>query len=343
MGVTYQAIGWNRQKKMYDWTMLALIGLYLGCFITLNVLFRPEITPETLIIRAAGSLALVILHIILIIGPLARLDSRFLPLLYNRRHLGVTMFLFAAIHGIFSLIQFHALGSVNPIVSLFTSNTHYGQLANFPFQTLGFFALIILFLMAATSHDFWLNNLNPKVWKSLHMMVYLAYGLIIMHVMLGVVQAENSIWSPMLMGFGMMIIIGLHLAAGSREMRKTPNVSNERRSQYVEVCELSEFEDGKAKMILVGKENIAIFRYGNKLSAVSNICKHQNGPLGEGRIVNGCIVCPWHGYEYKPEDGTSPPPFKEKVSTYELRLEGNVVWVDSNPRPEGTYVEPLQF
>ena len=65
MGVTYQAIGWNRQKKMYDWTMLALIGLYLGCFITLNVLFRPEITPETLIIRAAGSLALVILHIIL--------------------------------------------------------------------------------------------------------------------------------------------------------------------------------------------------------------------------------------------------------------------------------------
>jgi len=34
-----------------------------------------------------------LLHIILSIGPLCRLDSRFLPLLYNRRHLGVTMFL----------------------------------------------------------------------------------------------------------------------------------------------------------------------------------------------------------------------------------------------------------
>ena len=83
-------------------------------------------------------------------------------------------------------------------------------------------------------------------------------------------------------------------------------------------------------MILVGNENIAIFKYGNKLSAVSNVCKHQNGPLGEGRIVNGCIVCPWHGYEYKPADGTSPPPFKEKVSTYDLKLEGNTVFV--NPK-----------
>ena len=144
-----------------------------------------------------------------------------MPLLYNRRHLGVTMFLFAAIHGIFSIIQFHALGSVNPIVSIFTSNMHYGQLANFPFQTLGFFALIILFLMAATSHDFWLNHLSPKTWKALHMMVYLAYGLIVLHVMLGVVQSENSTWSPTLMGFGMMIIIALHLAAGTRQMRNS--------------------------------------------------------------------------------------------------------------------------
>ena len=343
MGVTYQAIGWNRQKKIYDRVMLMLIGMYLVVFIVLNVIFRPDITPETLIIRASGSLALVILHVILIIGPLARLDSRFLPLLYNRRHLGVTMFLFAAIHGIFSIIQFHALGSVNPIVSLFTSNTHYGELANFPFQTLGFFALIIFFLMAATSHDFWLNNLSPKVWKSLHMMVYLAYGLIIMHVMLGVVQAENAVWSPIIMGLGMMVIIALHLAAGTSQMRNTPKFSDERRSQYVKVAELDEMEEGRAKMLLVGKENIAVFRYGNKLSAVSNICKHQNGPLGEGRIVNGCIVCPWHGYEYKPEDGTSPPPFKEKVSTYELRLEGSTVWVDPNPKPEGTYVKPLEF
>ena len=77
MGVTYKAIGWNRQKKIYDRIMLILIGVYMAVFIGLNIAIRPNISPETLIIRTAGSLALVLLHVILMIGPLARLDNRF--------------------------------------------------------------------------------------------------------------------------------------------------------------------------------------------------------------------------------------------------------------------------
>ena len=52
--------------------------------------------------------------------------------------------------------------------------------------------------MAATSHDFWLHNLSPYVWKSLHMGVYVAYGLLVLHVLLGVVQLAfivNLVWS----------------------------------------------------------------------------------------------------------------------------------------------------
>ncbi|MEM8900046.1 MAG: Rieske (2Fe-2S) protein, partial [Bacteroidota bacterium] len=112
-------------------------------------------------------------------------------------------------------------------------------------------------------------------------------------------------------------------------------------SQFVKVAPPAEFIDGRAKMIVSGKENIAIFRNGNAYSAISNVCKHQNGPLGEGKIVNGCVVCPWHGYEYQPFDGCSPPPFTEKVSTYDLKLEDGHIWVKLLPHPEGTYVEPL--
>src|SRR5204862_1578971 len=92
----------------------------------------------------------------------------------------------------FGLIQFHALGNVNLLVSLFISNPRYGSVANFPFQALGFFALIILFLMAATSHDFWLRNLSAPIWKRLHMLVYLAYALLVAHVTLGALQSETS-------------------------------------------------------------------------------------------------------------------------------------------------------
>ncbi|MDX2247227.1 MAG: ferric reductase-like transmembrane domain-containing protein [Bacteroidia bacterium] len=340
MAVIYNAIGWNRQKKVYDWLILGMVVLYIGLFVGLNIVFSPGITPETLIIRAFGSLAIIMLHIILAIGPMARLYPRFLPILYNRRHLGVSMFLIAAVHGVFSIIQFHTLGSLNPFVSLFVSNSDYGNLSRFPFEILGFFALVILFLMAATSHDFWLNTLSPRVWKTLHMSVYVAWALVVMHVMLGVVQYDTSPLTVGFIGSGMALLIVLHLMAGLKQNRENKS-EYQLENGFVRVCEVNEISDKRAKMVLIGKENIAIFRYGNKLSALSNVCKHQNGPLGEGKIVNGCVVCPWHGYEYKPEDGTSPPPFKEKVATYNLRLVGSAVYVNPSPHPEGTRVEPL--
>src|SRR5262250_456591 len=192
MSVQYAAISWNRQKKAYDITVVSLLALYLLLFVGISALLNPTATAETLLIRAFGTAAFLLLHVVLCIGPLARLDRRFLPLLYNRRHLGVTTFLMGLAHGGFALLQFHALGNVNPLVSLFISNPRYGSVADFPFQALGFFALIILFLMAATSHDFWLRNLSAPTWKRLHMLVYLAYALLVAHVTLGALQSERS-------------------------------------------------------------------------------------------------------------------------------------------------------
>jgi DMSO/TMAO reductase YedYZ heme-binding membrane subunit len=111
----YQAVLWNRQKRIYDGFIVAGIVVYLALFIGLAGTVRPQATIETLIIRASGTLGLLLLHVILSIGPLCRLDTRFLPLLYNRRHLGVTMFLCALVHGLFSILQFHGLGNVNPL------------------------------------------------------------------------------------------------------------------------------------------------------------------------------------------------------------------------------------
>src|SRR4051794_37691053 len=213
MSVSYLAVSSNRQKKIYDAFIAAGSLLYLGIFITLNLVFNAQITAETLIIRATSTLAVLLLHIILSIGPLCRINKMFLPLLYNRRHLGVTMFCIAAVHGIFSIFQFHSLANVNPFVSLFTSNTHYNSWADFPFQALGFFALIIFFLMAITSHDFWLHNLSPKVWKTLHMFVYLAYFLVVMHVMLGVIQYETNPVFMIIRAVGATTLITLHIIA----------------------------------------------------------------------------------------------------------------------------------
>src|SRR6266508_3246036 len=219
MSVQYGAIGWNRQKKVYDVTLLSLLALYLGVFVGVGTWRNPSATAETLLIRALGTAAFLLLNVVLCIGPLSRLDRRFLPLLYNRRHLGVTTFLLALSHGGFGLVQFHALGNVNPLVSLFISNPRYGSVANFPFQALGFFALIILFLMAATSHDFWLRNLSAPTWKRLHMMVYAAYALLVAHVTLGALQSETSPVLAIALVVGVATVLSLHLATGFRAKR----------------------------------------------------------------------------------------------------------------------------
>jgi len=340
MSVGYKAVSWNPQKRTYDRILAASAVVYLAVFAAVGVLVHPNATAETLLIRGFGTLALLLLHVILAIGPLCRLDPRFLPLLYNRRHLGVTMFLAALVHGVFSIVQFHALGDLNPLLSLLVSNTRFGSLSQFPFQVLGFAALLILFVMAATSHDFWLHNLSAPMWKRLHMLVYAAYALLIAHVTLGALQSETSPLLAGMLGAGMVALIGLHVAAAVKERPADEPVLS---ADFVEVCEVEQIPEKRAKIICLAGERVAVFRYDGKISAVGNVCRHQGGPLGEGRIIDGCITCPWHGYQYFPESGASPPPFPEKVPSFRTRIIGTKVLIDPVALPPGTPVEPARI
>jgi len=70
MSHQYQAIAWNRQKRVYDLVLAAGVTLYLTLFIGVSAFLFPYATAKTLIIRAAGSSAFLLLHIVLCIGPL---------------------------------------------------------------------------------------------------------------------------------------------------------------------------------------------------------------------------------------------------------------------------------
>jgi nitrite reductase/ring-hydroxylating ferredoxin subunit/DMSO/TMAO reductase YedYZ heme-binding membrane subunit len=340
MSQAYRAVGWNRQKRRYDATLAAGVLAYVTIFIAGGIAIDSEATIETVIIRACGTAAILLLHIVLCIGPLCRLDRRFLPLLYNRRHLGVATFLLAAVHGVFAIVQFHALGDVNPLASVFVTSRSYASLADIPFQQLGLAALCILFVMAATSHDFWLRALSAPVWKTLHMLVYVAYALVIAHVSFGALQAERHPILLALLMAGLTVVLTLHVTAAMRESRVDREAATVAPLRFVDVCAVDDIVEGRARTVSVSGERVAVFRYAGQISAVSNVCRHQNGPLGEGKIVDGCIVCPWHGYEYRPADGCAPPPFTEKLPTFGVRVERGRVLVDPTPHAPGTYVEP---
>jgi nitrite reductase/ring-hydroxylating ferredoxin subunit/DMSO/TMAO reductase YedYZ heme-binding membrane subunit len=342
MSVGYQAVGWNRQKRIYDATLAVGVGVYLALFCGLGAWRHPESTIETMVIRACGTAAFLLLHLVLAIGPLCRIDRRFLPLLYNRRHLGVTMFVLALVHGAFSLFQFHALGVLDPLVSLLTGDGSFASAATLPFQIFGAAALVILFLMAATSHDFWLANLSAPTWKALHMLVYVAYVLLVVHVLFGAVQTHGGGWIGVATLTGAAGLIALHAIAAGRE-RSLDRIDSEDGAVEIDVCSVDEIPEKRAKIVSIAGERVAVFRYDGKISAVSNVCQHQNGPLGEGRIIDGCITCPWHGYQYLPDTGASPPPFKEKIPTFAVSVRDGRVYIDPRPRPAGTRVAPARI
>lgn len=340
MGHTYTTVQWNPFKRRYDLVLAGGIALFLGTFVGLGAATDPDATAETLLIRGLGAAAVTLLHVVLALGPLARLDRRFLPLVYNRRHLGVAMATLASLHGILATIQFHAFGDTNPIVSLFTANERVDSVAHFPFQPLGAIALVILVLMAATSHDFWLANLTAPVWKALHMLVYPAYALVVLHVGLGTLQAETSPVLAGLVGLGALVLLGLHGGAALRD-RADDRAARRADAGMVDACALDEVPEGRARVVLVAGERVAIFRDRGRLSALSGVCQHQNGPLGEGRIVDGLVVCPWHGYQYRPECGCSPEPFHERVPTFRVEVREGRVLLDPEPLPLGTETAPV--
>src|SRR5262249_28214987 len=202
-----------------DAVLVTSVGAFLIVFAVVTKMLFPLVTDEIMLMRAFGTGAFLLLHVILCIGPLCRLNSRFLPVLYNRRHAGVTCFVLGFIHASLVILTYHAGGDTNPILSIFKASPLTASVSAVPFQPFGFFALLILFLMAATSHDFWLANLTPPVWKTLHMLVYVAYALLVPHVAFGVLQGEGNPVYVAAVALGLVTVLSLHIIAGTREKR----------------------------------------------------------------------------------------------------------------------------
>ena len=345
MSHTYRPINWTPFKRRFDLWMLAGMLAYLVAFVLGSTLFLPageSFTPMQMLIRATGTLGFLLLSFLLCIGPLARLTPRFKPFLYNRRHLGVATFAVALVHGVLVTLWYHGFGVLNPLLSLLVSNPRYDSLQGFPFELPGLLALALMYLLAATSHDFWNANLGPGLWKAIHLTVYPAYALLVAHVALGALQSETHPLLWLALAAAVLPVVGLQLASAwwaSRAHVQAPGGPD-----WLRVGLALDIPDNRARVVEpLGAERIAVFRYDGQVAAVSNVCRHQGGPLGEGRVIDGCITCPWHGYQYRPEDGCSPPPFTERITTYRTRVFEGVVWVHPTPLPPGTAVAPSRI
>ena len=82
----------------------------------------------------------------------------------------------------------------------------------------------------------------------------------------------------------------------------------------------------EAKEFRCGDKEICIANVNGTYSAMDNICLHRGGPLGQGVIENGKVVCPWHAWAWDPLSGQAAQNPAAKISIYPVKVEsGNVL------------------
>jgi nitrite reductase/ring-hydroxylating ferredoxin subunit len=83
------------------------------------------------------------------------------------------------------------------------------------------------------------------------------------------------------------------------------------------------------RRIKAANRELAISLKDGKFGAVSNICNHVGGPLGEGRLDGDYIVCPWHHWKFHRCSGVGEPGFEgDRVPAYPVKVENGRVLVN---------------
>ncbi len=74
--------------------------------------------------------------------------------------------------------------------------------------------------------------------------------------------------------------------------------------QALDITDMAALPEGQPVRAKAGANKLLLVRYGETIHAMHEVCAHAGGPLAEGRIVDGCIECPWHGSRFRLTDGT---------------------------------------
>lgn len=97
--------------------------------------------------------------------------------------------------------------------------------------------------------------------------------------------------------------------------------------EFVKVANVSDLEPGNVKSVSVNGRDIALCNVGGTFYALDSACPHRGGPLGEGFLDGEKLECPWHSWQFDVKTGAMVMNPRQKVTTYEVNVEGEDVLV----------------
>jgi 3-phenylpropionate/trans-cinnamate dioxygenase ferredoxin component len=94
------------------------------------------------------------------------------------------------------------------------------------------------------------------------------------------------------------------------------------------VCSVADVPAGEVRAVVCGERSIALANVGGELHAIDNLCTHDGGPLGDGRLDGNRVLCPRHGAAFDARSGRALTlPAVRGVRAYEVTVEGDDVYV----------------
>ena len=94
---------------------------------------------------------------------------------------------------------------------------------------------------------------------------------------------------------------------------------------FVTVARVGDIPSGKGKQVTVHERWVGLFNLNGEYHALDNICLHRGGPLGQGQIHEGRVVCPFHLWEFDCRTGEYEYDPAKRVASYEVKLEGDEI------------------
>ena len=100
-------------------------------------------------------------------------------------------------------------------------------------------------------------------------------------------------------------------------------------ANFVRICSQAEIPAvGQVKEFVVEGRALCVANVDGTVCVLDGTCPHEGGPLGEGSIEGGKLVCPWHGWVWDPKTGRTDDDPNSKIPVYQIKIEGDDVLVE---------------
>jgi 3-phenylpropionate/trans-cinnamate dioxygenase ferredoxin subunit len=108
-------------------------------------------------------------------------------------------------------------------------------------------------------------------------------------------------------------------------------------AEFIKVANVEDISPGSVKVVNVEDVQVVLCNVGNKFYAVADLCSHDNGPLGEGELIDAEIECPRHGARFDLVTGNPTClPAVIPIPVYEVEVRGQEIWINSTPKSKSS-------